>query len=196
MSMKENIYLKTPRILEMIEADTKAIGFSMASERLTGAFLRALVASKPGSNILELGTGTGISTAWLLDGMDEESHLTTVDNNIDCVEIAKRHLGKDRRVTFHVEGGMKFLSGVQGKTYDLIFADTWPGKFVGMELALAVLKVGGIYVIDDLLPQPNWPEDHAPKIPKLVESLVQRRDLVICPMSWSSGLLVGVKTER
>jgi predicted O-methyltransferase YrrM len=191
--MKENLYLKTPGILELIEADTKAIGFSMASERLTGAFLRALVASKPKANILELGTGTGISTAWLLDGMDEESHLTTVDNNVACVEIAKRHLGRDRRVTFHIAGGMKFLSGIQGKTFDLIFADTWPGKFVGMELALALLKIGGFYVIDDLLPQPNWPEDHAPKVPRLVESLAQRRDLVICPMSWSSGLLVAVK---
>jgi predicted O-methyltransferase YrrM len=191
--MEEKIYLKTPRVLELIEADTKAIGFSMASERLTGALLRALVASKSRANILELGTGTGISTAWLLDGMDEESHLTTVDNNVACVEIARRHLGRDRRVTFHVEGGMKFLSGLQGKNFDLIFADTWPGKFVGLELALAVLKVGGFYVIDDLLPQSSWPEDHAPKVPKLVESLAQRRDLVICPMSWSSGLLVAVK---
>jgi len=193
--MKENIYLKTPGILELIEADTKAIGFSMASERLTGALLRALAASKPRANILELGTGTGISTAWLLDGMDDESQLTTVDNNVACVEIAKRHLGRDRRVTFHIEGGMKFLSKIQDKTFDLIFADTWPGKFVGMELALALLKPGGFYVIDDLLPQPSWPEDHAPKVPKLVESLAQRRDLVICPMSWSSGLLVAVKKE-
>jgi len=194
--MKENIYLKIPVILELIEADTKAIGFSMASERLTGALLRTLAASKPRANILELGTGTGISTAWLLDGMDEESQLTTVDNNVACVEIAKRHLGRDRRVTFHIEGGMKFLSKIQDKTFDLIFADTWPGKFVGTELALALLKLGGFYVIDDLLPQPSWPEDHAPKVPKLVESLAQRKDLVICPMSWSSGLLVAVKKER
>jgi O-methyltransferase len=165
--MDENTYLKTPIVLELIEAETKAIGFSMSSERLTGAFLRALAASKPRANILELGTGTGISAAWLLDGMDEESHLTTVDNDVACVEVAKRHLGMDRRVTFHIEEGL--------------------------ELALAVLKVGGFYVIDDLLPQPSWPDDHAPKVPKLVESLAQCRDLVICAMSWGSGLLIAVK---
>src|SRR5262245_59469967 len=192
MSMKENIYLKIPVILELIEADTKAIGFSMASKRLTGALLRTLAASKPRANILELGTGTGISTAWLLDGMDEESHLTTVDNDATCVEVAKRHLGDDRRVTFHIQEGLDFLSRVQGKSFDLIFADAWPGKFIGLELALAVLKVGGFYVIDDLLPQPSWPEDHVPKVTRLVESLAQRRDLMICSMSWSSGLLVAV----
>ncbi len=101
--MHENIYLKAPVVLGLIEAETKAICFSMSSERLTGAFLRALAASKPRANILELGTGTGISTAWLLDGMDEESHLTTVDNDLTRVEIAKRYLGTDRRVTFHIE---------------------------------------------------------------------------------------------
>jgi predicted O-methyltransferase YrrM len=188
--------LKIPAALELIETDTKAIDFSMGSERLTGALLRALAASKPKSQILELGTGTGISAAWLLDGMDDESHLTTVDNHEAPVEIAKRYLGADNRVTFHIEDGLEFLSKIQNERFDLIFADSWPGKFNGLELALSVLKIGGFYVIDDLLPQPIWPEDHAPKVPKLIEALVQRRDLVICPIEWSSGLLIAVKKAR
>jgi predicted O-methyltransferase YrrM len=200
ISIDLNKDLKPPEVLDLIEAETKAIGFSMGSERLTGALLRALAASKPKAKILELGTGTGISAAWLLDGMDEESHLTTVDNDAANVEIAKRHLGPDRRVTFHIEDGREFLSRIQDERFDLIFTDAWPGKFEGLELALSVLKVGGFYVIDDLLPQPNWPEDHAPKVRKLVDTLAQRTDLLICPMSWSSGLLVAVKkrslTER
>jgi predicted O-methyltransferase YrrM len=72
ISINLNNYLKVPQALEKIEADTKSIGFSMGSERLTGALLRALAASRPKSKILELGTGTGISAAWLLDGMDNE----------------------------------------------------------------------------------------------------------------------------
>ncbi len=196
MSMELNKYLKAPEVLELIEAETKAIGFSMGSERLTGTLLRTLAASKPRSNILELGTGTGISAAWLLDGMDNESHLTTVDNDTVTVEIAKRYLGPDNRVTFHIEDGLEFLLKVQNERFDLIFAASWPGKFDGLELALSVLKIGGFYVIDDLLPQPNWPEDHAPKVPILIDSLARCSNLVICPMSWSSGLVVAVKNER
>jgi predicted O-methyltransferase YrrM len=123
--------LKPPKALDLIEAETKAIGFSMGSERLTGALLRTLAASKPKAKILELGTGTGISAAWLLGGMDEESHLTTVDNDGTPVEIAKRHLGTDPRVTFHIEDGLGFLSRIQSERFDLIFAGSWPGKFDG-----------------------------------------------------------------
>jgi predicted O-methyltransferase YrrM len=191
--MNESNYLRLPPELEAIEAETKFIGFAMGSERKAGALLRTLAASKPAARILELGTGTGISTAWLLDGMDVDSFLTTVDSNADCVAIAKRHLGQDRRVAFHVAEGSAFLAGLAGKQFDLIFADTWPGKFHDLELALSLLKPGGFYVIDDLLPQPNWPAEHAPKVPRLVQTLFEYDELMICPMAWSSGLLVATR---
>jgi predicted O-methyltransferase YrrM len=53
----------------------------MASEPLVGALLRSLAASKPGGRFLELGTGTGVATAWLLDGMDDRATLVSVDND-------------------------------------------------------------------------------------------------------------------
>ncbi|MEK7833469.1 MAG: SAM-dependent methyltransferase, partial [Acidobacteriota bacterium] len=61
--MNESDYPRLPPALEQIEADTKALGFSMGSERTAGALLRTLAASKPSAQLLELGTGTGISTA-------------------------------------------------------------------------------------------------------------------------------------
>lgn len=196
--MNESEFLRLPRALELIETDTKAIGFGMGSERKAGAFLKTLAASKcwskSSAQFLELGTGTGISTAWLLDGMDANSRLTTVDTNIACVEIARRHLGHDRRVEFHVADGSVFLASIRGKQFDLIFADTWPGKFWDLEAALSLLNPGGFYVVDDLLPQLNWPEGHAPKVEALIHSLADRKDLTICPMAWSSGLLVAVKS--
>jgi len=198
--MNESEFLRLPPLLELIEADTKAVGFGMGSERMAGALLRTLAASKCGANpsaqFLELGTGTGISTAWLLDGMDAASRLTTVDNDAACVEIARRHLGHDARVEFHVMDGSAFLASLDGKQFDLIFADTWPGKFWDLDAALALLKPGGFYVIDDLQPQPNWPEGHAPKVEALIRDLAGRQELTICPMAWSSGLLIAVKALK
>ena len=43
--------------------------------------------------------GTGLSTAWILDGMDANSHLTTVDLEPIFLEILDRHLGLDPRLT-------------------------------------------------------------------------------------------------
>ncbi|MFN0111776.1 MAG: O-methyltransferase [Blastocatellia bacterium] len=191
--LNESDYLRLPSALELIETDTKALGFNMGSERTAGAMLRMLAASKPSAQLLELGTGTGISTAWLLDGMDANSRLTTIDNDATCVEIAQRHLGNDTRVEFHVVDGSAFLASLSGRQFDLIFADTWPGKFRDLDTALALLELGGFYVIDDLLLQPNWPEGHGPKVEALIRDLSERQGLTVCPMLWSSGLLIAVK---
>jgi predicted O-methyltransferase YrrM len=164
----------------------------MISEHMTGALLRALAASKPGG-ALELGTGTGASTAWILDGMDTAATLLTVDSDPKYVEIARRHLGHDRRVTFHVDDGSSFLRGLGNRQFDLIFADTWPGKFDHLEEALELLSSGGLYVIDDLLPQANWPDGHAPKVPALINQLEADRRLALCKLSWSSGIIIATR---
>ncbi len=62
-----------PSVLETIRQDSEKLGFTMASEPKTGSLLRAFAASKRGGRILELGTGTGVGTAWLLAGMDANS---------------------------------------------------------------------------------------------------------------------------
>jgi predicted O-methyltransferase YrrM len=185
--------LGVPAALAGIEADTRQLGFAMASEPRTGALLRSLAASKPGGRMLELGTGTGVGTAWILDGMDGASTLVTVDEDEACVSVAKKHLAPDPRLRFVVADGASVLRDLEGERFDLIFADTWPGKFHHLDTALALLAPGGIYVIDDLLPQANWPEDHAPKVENLLDALASRSDLVACRMAWSSGLIVATK---
>src|SRR5438128_334254 len=100
--MNDLAYLNPPGALRVIETDTQALGFGMASETRTGALLRTLAASKRAARLLELGTGTGIATAWLLDGMDAASRLDTVDNDESPITIARRHLGHDARVHFHL----------------------------------------------------------------------------------------------
>jgi predicted O-methyltransferase YrrM len=39
--------------------------------------------------MLEIGTGTGIGTSWLLDGLNAEAQLTTVDINPEIQAIAQ-----------------------------------------------------------------------------------------------------------
>jgi len=78
-----------PPVLDAIERDTRQIGFTMGSELRTGSLLRTLAATKPGGRILELGTGTGIGTAWLLAGMDAHSKLDSVDRDPSVQEIAR-----------------------------------------------------------------------------------------------------------
>lgn len=185
---------EAPPALAALRRDTERIGFSMASEPKTGSLLRALAASKPGARFLELGTGTGLGTAWLLAGMDASSHLDSVDTDATVQEIARRHLGHDDRVTFHLADGAAFIEQSLPHQFDLIYADAWPGKFSHLEAALSLLRTGGIYLIDDLLPQANWPEGHAPKVRLLIEQLDARHGFVSTKLDWASGLMMLVRT--
>ena len=164
----------------------------MASEPRTGALLATLAASKPGGRFLELGTGTGFGTAWLLSGMDDASRLETVDVDPEAVEVAKRYLSNDRRVTFTVMDGAEYLRGASGQ-FDLVFADAWPGKFTHLDEVFALVRPGGLYVVDDLLPQPNWPAGHPDKVASLVADLERRDAFTQVDLEWASGVRLMVR---
>src|SRR5271165_2157304 len=101
--MHEPDYFQPPSTLERIVARTNALGFDMASEPRTGALLRTLAASKPNGRFLELGTGTGVATSWLLAGLDAHSKLTSIDTNPQVQAVAREFLGADSRLTLVLE---------------------------------------------------------------------------------------------
>lgn len=192
--------IKPPVCLAEIERRTTLLGFPMASERRTGALLRTLAAAKPAGHLLELGTGTGLATAWLLDGMDAHATLITVDIDPHAQAIAREVLGTDPRLDIVTEDAATFLarhaaggSVAASGGFDLIFADAMIGKFTMLDQTLALLRPGGLYVIDDMLPQASWPEGHAPKVPRLLAALADRSDLRLATLAWSSGLAVAVR---
>jgi predicted O-methyltransferase YrrM len=191
--MRDSLISKAPVVISAIQRETVAAGFSMASEPLTGSLLRTLAATKPAGAFLELGTGTGLSTAWILDGMDDRSTLVSVDNDEHVQAIARRHLGHDARVSFHLSDGALFLSSLAGRQFDCIFADTWPGKYDHLDEALALLMPGGLYMIDDMLPQANWPAGHEAKTAALILALEQRDDLIMTKLNWASGIIIATK---
>ena len=192
MNDTENI--KLPPRLPQIMSETARLNFTMASDLLTGCLLRALAATKTAGKLLELGTGTGVATAWILDGMDAEARLVSVEIDETVLEVAKKCLGDDLRVTFiHVDGG-EWLRRSEPDQFDLIFADSWPGKYTHLDEALRSLKRGGLYVVDDMLPQPNWPDGHAQRADELISVLENRGDLIITKLNWSTGVIIGTKT--
>ena len=193
--MEERRILRVPSALPAIESETLKIGFGMAGERPVGALLRTLARSKGKGRFLELGTGTGLSTAWILDGMSPDSTLLTLDNDPLLLEVAKRHLGHDSRLTILCEDGDRFVPDLvsKGAGFDFIFADTWPGKYRHIEETLGLLNRNGLYVIDDMLPQANWPEDHSPKVKALLNFLDGREDLLVTKMRWSTGVVIVLK---
>ena len=196
MPMEDIHSVVQPEWLDAILAETKLLRFNMASEPRTGSLLRTLAQSKPNGRMLELGTGTGIATAWILDGMCNDSTLVTVENDHSVSLVARRHLGHDQRLTIVEDDAAAYLGQLDGEQFDLVFADTWAGKYTHLDQAIRTLKNGGLYVIDDMLPQANWPEGHAARASELIAILAARRDLSLTKLSWASGIIIGAKFSR
>ncbi len=146
--------------------------------------------------MLELGTGTGLSAVWLLDGMDRDTTLITVDVDPQWQAVARDVLSDDPRLEIVTEDAASFLRRQAPASFDLIFADAMPGKYELLDEALELLRPGGIYVIDDMLPQENWPQGHASKVPQLLARLAARSDFRMASMAWSSGVALVARSGK
>ncbi|MBC7746221.1 MAG: class I SAM-dependent methyltransferase [Flavobacterium sp.] len=177
---------------EIIKA-TQISGFTMASDILTCSLLRTLAASKPSSKFLELGTGTGLSTAWILNGLDQNSSIISIDNDEKFLEIARKFLETDKRLKLINADAGDWIEKNKFLKFDFIFADTWQGKYLYLDEALTMLNKGGLYIIDDMLPQPNWPAGHHEKATQLIIELELREDLYLTKQSWATGIIIAVK---
>jgi predicted O-methyltransferase YrrM len=191
--MKDAAIMDIPVQYESIVEATHRLSFNMNSDLYTGSLLKTLAASKIGGRILELGTGGGLATSWILEGLDSQAKLLTVENNAALLGIAKRQLN-DRRIEFILADAYEWLERYDGEKFDLIFADAMPGKYDLFEETFGLLKSGGFYIIDDMLPQPNWPAGHAEKVDGFIQMLESRNDLVLTKMNWSTGIIIVVKT--
>jgi predicted O-methyltransferase YrrM len=190
--MNDAMITRIPEEYEKIKEATIELRFTMASDLYTGSLLKTLAASKPGGRFLELGTGTGLATAWIVSGLDKKSSLLTIENNALLIDVAKKYIN-DSRVEFLLTDAYDWISGYKGEKFDFIFADAMPGKYDLFEETINIIKSGGLYIIDDMLPQPNWPLGHDEKVIAFIIQIEERNDLLITKLNWSTGIIIVTK---
>lgn len=185
--------LATPDVIVDLLKEAEKLGFSESCDPQTGALLRLLAASKPKGRFLNLGTGVGVSSAWILDGMSADAELWTVDIDQAGSAVAKAYL--DKRVRVVVEDAAEFMRGAQalGRRFDLVFADAMPGKYEHLDLALDLVAAGGFYVVDDLSPTEGWPEGAA-LARQLIDDIAADPRFTSLPLDWSTGHLLAARS--
>jgi len=183
---------RIPPGYERLKKATDELKFNMASDVETGSLLRTLAASKPSGRFLEIGTGTGLATLWIASGLDKNSSLISIDNNELLMKVATNFIN-DGKIEFILGDAYEWIRNYQGKKFDFIFADAMPGKYDLFEETIDLLNDGGFYIIDDMLPQPNWPLGHDEKVNQLISKLDERNDLVITKLNLSTGIILAVK---
>lgn len=168
----------------------------------TGSALATLAAAVHAANIVEVGTGTGVSGAWLLAGMTADGVLTTIDLEADHQRTARETftaLGVDHVRTRLITGrALEVLPRLTEAGYDLVFVDGEIAEYPAiLPIAKKLLRSGGALVFDDMfsndaLADPAQRDGDAHALREIVAALRDDDDFVPSMLTVGDGLLVAV----
>lgn len=117
----------------------------------TGAALRLLAAVAGARTAVELGTGAGVSTLWLLRGLTPDGVLTSVDSDGEHQRLAKASLADagvaSGRVRVIQGRALEVLPRLSEASYDLVFCDAARSENADyLAAAMTLLRPGGLVV--------------------------------------------------
>jgi len=122
----------------------------------TGAALRFVAALLEAKNVVEVGTGCGISGLWLMRGMRSDGVLTTVDLEAEHQRLAKRAFTEagiaSQRVRLIPGAALEVLPRLTDSHYDLVFCDGDKREYPQyLQQAMRLLRRGGVVAFDNSL---------------------------------------------
>ena len=173
-----------------------------AVDAATGAVLRLLAATVGAKAAVELGTGAGVSTLWLLRGLTPDGVLTSVDSDGEHQRLAKASLTDAGVATGRVRliqgRALEVLPRLSEAAYDLVFCDaarSENGDYLAA--ALTLLRPGGIVVFAGALAggrvaEPTARDAETVAMRELARSVRDEERLTSALIPVGSGLLVGV----
>ena len=124
-----------------------------------GRLLAVLAAGCHEGRIGEIGTGVGVGTAWMASSMPTDCMLVTVEIDRERAAHATRLLAGDGRVMVLTGDARDLLPTCA--PYDLLFADGGHRDRASYVSLVALLRVGGQIVMDDVTPLAAMPSECA-----------------------------------
>ena len=142
---------------DFFKSQARARGVELGTSDTTpgsGAFLRYLAFTLKAQSVVEVGTGSGVGSLWLLDGMLESGTLTSIDDEMEHTQIAKLAFADadiaQTRFRLITNSVVEVISKLTDRVYDLVVLRHNPEdlSFVISE-AHRILRSGGALVIDN-----------------------------------------------
>lgn len=127
-------------------------GFITSTRHETGRLLATLAASRNGT-LAELGTGTGVGSAWLSSGAPEQARIVSAELDPALAEDVQRLFNDVENVEI-ISGDWSTLA--QYAPFSLLFVDVLE-VMEQIDVLADLLEPGGIAVLDDFVPSAHWP---------------------------------------
>lgn len=168
-----------------------------------GAALRFVAALLDARNVVEIGTGCGISGVWLLRGMRPDGVLTSVDIEAEHQRLAKIAFTEagfpHQRVRLLPGPALEVLPRLTDGHYDVVFADGDKLEYPHyLDQARRLLRTGGVVAFDNALwhdrvadPSVRDPETLAMR--DTLAALSDDDDFVSVLLPVGDGLVAGQK---
>lgn len=168
-----------------------------------GAALRLLAATAGARAVVEVGTGAGVGSVWLLRGMRPDGVLTTIDVEPEHHRAARETYAEagipSNRVRLISGRALDVLPRLTDGAYDMVFCDADKREYPDyLEQALRLLRPGGVVAFDNALwrgrvADPAQRDDETVAIRGLGTTVREDERLVSAMLAAGDGLLVAVK---
>ena len=137
-----------------------------------GAFLRYVASLISAQSVVEVGTGSGVGTLWLLKGVIDSGVITTIDPEVQHIQVAKQVLNDadipPNRYRLITSDCLEVMRKLADRAYDLVvFRGNPEDIFDVIDESHRVLRTGGILAIDHFFGGGKVP-DPAQRDPKTV----------------------------
>ena len=137
-----------------------------------GAYLRYIAELISAQSVVEIGTGSGVGTLWLLKGVINSGVITTIDPEVQHIQVAKQVLNDadiaPNRYRLITSDYLDVMRKLADRAYDLVvFRGNPEDIFDVIDEAHRILRTGGILAIDHFYGGGKVP-DPAQRDPKTI----------------------------
>jgi predicted O-methyltransferase YrrM len=169
----------------------------------TGALLQVVAGALHARAVVEIGTGSGVASLWLLRGMAPDGVLTTIDADVAHHRAAKAAFAEEgvepQRTRTIARPAADVLPRLADTAYDLVVVTAEPHTLAAyVDAAVRLLRPGGVLALVDALQagrvvDPAWRDHDTTAVRRVLAALREDERLTPAMVPVGDGVLLAVR---
>ncbi|WP_281255240.1 O-methyltransferase [Isoptericola jiangsuensis] len=169
----------------------------------TGSLLQVVAGALQARAVVEIGTGSGVVSLWLLRGMAPDGVLTTIDPDVAHHRAAKTAFAEEgvepHRTRTISRPATDVLPRLADAAYDLVVVTAEPHTLAAyVDAAVRLLRPGGVLaMVDSLLAgrvvDPTWRDHETAAVRRVLWALREDARLAPAMVPVGDGVLLAVR---
>lgn len=181
---------------DAIKSAARARGVEIGTLDVTpgaGAYLSFLARLLKAQSVVEIGTGSGVGSLWILDGMLNSGTITSIDDEMEHSSIARQAFAEadiaPQRFRLITNPVMEVVAKLTDRAYDMVIFRHEPEDLpYAISEASRILRSGGVFVVDNFFGGSKV-SDPAQRDPKTVALREAGKAIKLDTETWATTLI-------